>query len=275
MADIKNIRSNELMSEILNSHQSKFSIVIVNYKSLEMTSICLNLIQNAVDVTKVPVWVVDNDSNDASLDYLKSLNWIKLIERKPAGREEGFMAHGRALDMVLESVATDYLLLLHTDTFIYNPAIIDIMLEKIAADSQIAAVGCLEQVNRTRLQTAWRVAIRGAKYYLRRLKVVLGIKTREPRLYYEIYLKSFCTLWNVDIIKRHGMSFAMVERIPGYELQDQLPKLGYKFVTIPPREMFSYLDHVESGTVSMIKGFDKNHKRVKNYQAILKKFNQS
>jgi hypothetical protein len=54
-------------------------------------------------------------------------------------------------------------------------------------------------------------------------------------------------------------------------MQDLLPKLGYQFVAIPPREMFSYLDHIEAGTVSMVSALAKNHKRVKNYQAIVKK----
>lgn len=261
------------MSEVCNLSKPKYSIVLVNYKSLEVTSICLDLIKSAVNVSEVPVWVVDNDSNDESTQYLRSLDWIHLVERKPEAPELGFMAHGRALDVVLKQVTTDYLLLLHTDTLIYDPAILDILLDTIAADDKIAAVGCLEQVSRTLPQTMWRVTIRAVKYYLRRLKVVLGIKTREPRLYYEVYLKSFCTLWNVNIIKKHDMSFAMVERIPGYEMQDRLPQLGYRFACIPPREMFRYLDHIEAGTVSMVNGYGQHHKRVKNYQTILKKIN--
>ena len=257
--------------DISKQDQASFSIVLVNYKTLEVTSICLNLIHQAVDVTKVPVWVVDNNSNDASLDYLKTLNWIHLIERKATAPEVGFMAHGRALDMVLERVTTDHLLLMHSDTLIYDAQIIDVMLKKITADSQIAAVGCLEQVNRTQLQTAWRMLSRSIKYYARRFKVAVGIKTRDPRLFYEIYLKSFCALWNVKTIKKYGLSFAMVERIPGYEMQDRLREQGYIFDCIPPHEMFQYLDHIEAGTVSHVNGLGKNHKRVKNYQAILNK----
>lgn len=248
-----------------------FSIALVNYKTLEVTKICLELLNKAVDAMQVPIYVVDNNSNDESLDFLKSLDWIHLIERKSVDPEVGFMAHGRALDLVLEQVSTDYLLLLHTDTLIYDSKIIDILLEKISLSSNIAAVGCLEQVHRTRLATAWRILVRATKYYARRLKVIMGLKTREPRLFYEIYLKSFCTLWRVDSIKKHGLSFAMVERIPGYEIQDQLPKYGYRFVTIPPREMFQYLDHIEAGTVSLVNSLGKNHKRVKNYRAIINK----
>jgi glycosyltransferase involved in cell wall biosynthesis len=248
-----------------------FSIALVNYKTPEVTKLCLELLHKALDVNKVPVWVVDNDSKDDSLVYLKSLDWIKLIERTPVANEHGFMAHGRALDMILERVDTDYLLLLHTDTLIYDAAVIKRMLEQLSKNQKAAAIGCFEQVNRTRLQTMWRVAIRAVKYYFRRLKVALGISTRDPRLFYEVYLKSFCTLWNVGVIRQHQMSFAMVERIPGYEMQDRLRELGYDFLSIPPRQMFKYLDHIEAGTVAHVRGLAKNHKRVKNYQAIMNK----
>ena len=248
-----------------------FSIVLVNYKTPEVTAICLDLLKKAINVVEVPIYVVDNNSNDESLAHLKSLDWIRLIERKAEVPEVGFMAHGRALDLALEQVKTDYLLLLHTDTLIYNPKIIDILLEKISTNNQIAAVGCLEQVNRPAFATAWRVLVRAVKYYTRKAKVALGAKTREPRLFYEIYLKSFCTLWNVNVIRKHDMSFAMVDRIPGYEMQDQLRKLGYQFIAIPPREMFAYLDHIEAGTVAMVSALGQNHKRVKNYQEIVKK----
>ena len=77
------------------------SIALVNYKTPEVTKLCLELLKKAVDVNKVTVWVVDNDSKDESLAYLKSLNWINLIERKPVLNEHGFMAHGRALDLSL------------------------------------------------------------------------------------------------------------------------------------------------------------------------------
>ncbi len=250
---------------------NNLSIVLVNYKTPEVTKICMELLEKAVDTSVVKVWVVDNNSGDESLAYLKSLEWVNLLERKATEPEVGFMAHGRALDMAYEKIDTDYMLLLHTDTLIYNPEIIQILLEKIKTERNIAAVGCFEQVERTRLQTAWRLSSRAVKYYKRRLKRALGLKTRDPRLFYEIYLKSFCTLWDVNIIRKHGLNFAMVERIPGYEIQDQLRTLGYDFIGIAPRKMFKYLDHIEAGTVSLVQGLDANHKRVKNKQAIIQK----
>lgn len=246
-----------------------FSIALVNYKTHEVTSLCLDLLKKALGDNAVPVWVVDNNSADESTEYLKSLDWINLIERKAEAPEKGFMAHGRALDLILERVQTPYLLLMHTDTLIYDVDILRQMLAHMRTGDRVAAVGCLEQVRRTRLETAWRIFIRATKYYYRRAKVALGLDTREPRLFYEIYLKSFCTLWNVDIIRQQALSFAMTERIPGYEMQDRLKAAGYRFVAIPPQHMFEYLDHVEAGTVSLVNGLGKDHKRVKNYQRIM------
>lgn len=249
----------------------RFSIALVNYKSFEVTKICLDLIKKAVNVSETPVWVVDNNSNDESLDYLRSLEWINLIERKPSEKEVGFMAHGRALDLALEKTTTDFILLMHTDTFIYDSSILDILLEKCVADDKIVAVGCMEPVCRSIPHTIVRTAMRSVKYYFRKLKVTLGISTRRPKPHYETHMKSFCALWNVNTIKRHGMTFSMGNEIPGYAMQDQLRKLDYKFVAIPPREMFSYLDHVEKGTASEMAGVRLKQRKADKYQKIIEK----
>lgn len=253
------------------SSNSDFSIALVNYKTLDVTSICLDLLGKAVDVASVPVWVVDNGSNDDSLDFLKTLDWINLIERKPPALEPGFMAHGCALDMILERITTKYLLLLHTDTFIYDPAIFDILLEKCANDDKVVAVGSMEPVLRSLPHTFLRYISRGAKYHFRKCKAVLGLETRRPKLHYETHLKSFCALWNADIIKRHGMTFSMGNRNPGYEMQDRLSDLGYKFIPVSPRVIFKYLDHVDKATASAKDGLRINERRSGKYRNILEK----
>jgi hypothetical protein len=81
--------------------EGSYSIILVNYKSLELTQTCLNLLHEGLRGSDVPIYVVDNDSNDASTDYLRTLDWIQLIERKPwkpargserlsAGREKAY-----------------------------------------------------------------------------------------------------------------------------------------------------------------------------------------
>ncbi|MGZ0713665.1 glycosyltransferase [Pseudomonas palleroniana] len=247
---------------------ASYSIALVNYKTLDLTKTCLKLLQEALRGTNIPVIVVDNHSDDASSEYLRSLDWIELIERKHTGPEAGNIAHGRALDLALARVETDYLFLLHTDTFIYDPAVFAMMLDQCTEKRDVAAVGCLEQLDRGVVRSAWRLASRFCKHYTRRSLLALGARARAPKPYREVHLKSFCTLWNVALIKQRGFHFQMDKRNPGYELQDRMTALGYQVRSVSPRKMFRYLDHIQSGTVSAMGGYGCDHRRVRMYEQL-------
>lgn len=248
--------------------KANYSVVLVNYKSLELTKTCLELLREGLQDTGVPVFVVDNHSDDASCEYLRTLDWINLIERKTATPEAGNIAHGRALDLALDHVETEYLFLLHSDTFIYDPTVFTMMIDQCAGPGEVAAVGCLEQLNRGVARSAWRLVSRFFKHYARRGLLALGLKAKSPKPFRETHLKSFCTLWNVRLIKKHGLHFQMDERNPGYELQDRMAALNYKIVFLSPQKIFRYLDHIQSGTVSAMGGYAKNHRRVKAYNQL-------
>lgn len=255
-----------------------FSIALVNYKTLELTKTCLTLLKQhlddgALDSNRVQVWVVDNNSQDASTEYLRSLDWIHLIERVPEGREKGFAAHGRALDMILEKVQDDYLFLMHTDTFVYEPEIFQELLQRCT--QKMVAVGCLEQLNRGYFRTSWRLFSRFSKHYIRRGKGLLGLNAREPKPWREQYIKSFFALWDVKWMKQHGYTFFMQNRIPTYALQDILETQEKYIHTVSPMWLFKFLDHVEAGTVGLVIGYDDMNRRVKRKMAILKKIHQS
>lgn len=255
-----------------------FSIVMVNYKTPELTKVSLTLLKQhfhngVLDANRHKVWVVDNNSQDASTEYLRSLGWIHLIERVSEGKEEGFAAHGRALDLVLDKVQDDYLFLLHTDTFVYEPEIFGHFLQRCAGKT--VAVGCLEQLNRGYFRTSWRLFSRFLKHYIRRAKRLFGLDAREPKPWREQYIKSFFALWNVKWMKQHGYTFFMQNRIPTYELQDILETQDNNIRTVSPMWLFKFLDHVEAGTVGLVAGYDDMNRRVKRKMAILKKINQS
>lgn len=218
------------------------------------------------------MFVVDNYSNDASSEYLRTLDWIYLIERKSTTPEAGSVAHGKALDLALEQVETEYLFLLHTDTFIYDPAVFSLMLSQCISPQEVAAVGCLEQLNRGMARSAWRLTSRFFKHYTRRSLLALGLNAKTPKPFKEVHLKSFCTLWNARLIKQHGLHFQMDGRNPGYELQDRMAALNYKIGFISPRKIFRYLDHIQSGTVSAMGGYAHNHRRVKMYNHMKGRF---
>lgn len=257
-----------------NEQPMRFSIVLINYKTPEITKICLDLLHQHIDPRQTPVWVVDNYSADESTEYLRTLEWVHLIERTTAEPEQGHIAHGKALDLVLERVNTDYLLLIHTDTFIFDKNVFPMLLNKCVNHPNIAAVGCVEQLNRGLMRTFWRFSSRLFKHYFRRLKIALGLRSREPKPYRELYLKSFCTLWNCKLIKQHGLHFSMDDRVPGYTLQDRMTALGYGVEMISPCKVFSYLDHIQAGTVSAAGGYGATHRRTRMYHNILKRLNK-
>lgn len=253
----------------------RFSIAMVNYKTLELTRTALNFLKShldtgVLDASKVDVWVVDNDSGDESTAYLRSLDWIHLIERPSPGKEQGFAAHGEGLDLVLAAINTDYLFLLHTDTFIYDAQIFIDCLRRMQQQPRLAAIGCLHQLNRGHFRLFWRAFTGFFKYHSRRLKHSLGLPARQARPYIEPYIKSFFALWNAGLMKQLGYRFYMEQEIPGYVLQDKLAAQGYVIERMSPSRLFRYLDHVEAGTVGLVNGYTAQNRRLQRKQTMLK-----
>jgi hypothetical protein len=50
-----------------------------------------------------------------------------------------------------------------------------------------------------------------------------------------------------------------------------MTELGYVVEMLSPRKIFSYLDHMQSGTVAAAGGYGKTHRRTKMYNDILKR----
>jgi len=117
------------------------TILIPNYKTLELTKLCLRLIRKNTDPTLARVIVIDNDSADESLSYLRTLTWIELIERQQISHESPSLSHSRALDLALERVTTPYVLSIHTDTLVRNKEWLPFLLNEITSDARIAGVG--------------------------------------------------------------------------------------------------------------------------------------
>ena len=125
--------------------EKKVSIIVPNFRTLLMTELCLNNLRHYTDLNRAEVIVVDNDSQDESVEYLRHLDWITLLERKTEG-ESGPLMHSRALDLALSEVDSEYVLVMHTDTIVKRPDWLDFLLGKIEAEEGIAAVGSWKSV---------------------------------------------------------------------------------------------------------------------------------
>ena len=116
------------------------TIIVPNYKTYQLTKVCLRLLRKNTDLNHADVIVVDNNSNDESSKYLKSLKWIKFIHRDGIPNEGGPMSHARALDLALKKTKSPYVIVIHTDTLMIHPNWLNILMQPFD-DPAVAGVG--------------------------------------------------------------------------------------------------------------------------------------
>lgn len=223
------------------------TVLIPNYKTEELTKLCLRLIRKHTDTDKIHVIVIDNQSNDASLDYLRSLSWITLIERTPIPNEGAITSHSRALDLGLEQVTTPYVLSIHTDTLISNPLWLDFLLMQIQKRPTIAGVGSWKLESKSLWRKALKKIERKAQlaYYELTGRYAHGIEGVGNNHY---YLRSHCAMYRMDLVRKFNLHFAGGDRVAGKDMHKQLVNAGYEMVFLPSDVLVNYLDHINHAT---------------------------
>ncbi len=95
------------------------SIIIVNYKTKELTKDAVQSVFDKTDGVEYEIIVIDNDSKDASSEYLRNKfgNKIEVIE---AGANLGF---GRANNIGIRKAKGKYIFLLNSDAKLVNNAV--------------------------------------------------------------------------------------------------------------------------------------------------------
>jgi N-acetylglucosaminyl-diphospho-decaprenol L-rhamnosyltransferase len=97
---------------------SRVSIVIVNWKTPELLADCLQSIVADPRSTTFETWVVDNDSQDGSVEMIaQRFPWVKLVANSS---NVGF---ARACNQVIPLATAPYVLLLNPDTLVRDSAI--------------------------------------------------------------------------------------------------------------------------------------------------------
>lgn len=116
------------------------AIVIINYKTPVLVKAVLESLKTEIDVNSMQVIVVDNDSQDDSLNSLgiwvqenHAANWVKLID---AGHNTGFSGGN---NIGIRSVKAKNYLLLNSDTIVRQGAI-SLLLEAAERDSAVGMV---------------------------------------------------------------------------------------------------------------------------------------
>ncbi|MCP4673028.1 MAG: glycosyltransferase family 2 protein, partial [Desulfobacula sp.] len=224
-------------------------------------------IKKHTDLSKIHVIVIDNDSQDESLDYLRSLSWIELIERKTIPNETPSASHSRALDLALAKVTTPYVLSIHTDTLIKHPGWLDAMISQLEKDSNTAGVGSwkLEQSPSIgkRMWKKIEYGIRIAKYTLLGKKKELSlVQSQKESGYYSIsqpdnldftkkeyYLRSHCALYRMDLIKKYNLCFNTKDKTAGHEMHNILVKNNHQMIFLSVPFLSKYMVHLNHATM--------------------------
>ena len=217
------------------------SIILPNYKTPELTRLCLRSLRKYTPHDAIRIIAVDNASGDESLEYLRSLDWIRLIERTDAdidGMAPALM-HTTAMDLALQQVDTPFVLSFHTDTIVYSPDWLDFLLGRISRSDRIAGVG------------SWKLEFMpplkrfGKKIEVieTRAKQLLGLKKPEKR-----FLRSHCALYRTELLKEHTRGFGDGE-CAGKSIHRLLTAAGYTMEFIPPEILIKYMDHLNHATM--------------------------
>lgn len=248
--------------------QPSTTILIPNYKTLALTKLCLRLIRKQTDLNRTKVIVIDNDSQDASLEYLRTVKWIELIERKAIPGESPVQSHARALDMALERVTTPYVLSIHTDSLVKHPEWLNFLINQIEKRPTIAGVGSWKLESKTPLRQFLKSIERNVQllYYKLIGKGDHGLEGVGKNYY---YLRSHCALYRMDIIRQLNLRFGDGDMVAGKEMHKQMVNAGYEMIFLPSDVLIKYLDHINHATTvlnpqlsSRQKSVDKGMRRI-------------
>ena len=114
---------------------SEVTIIIVNYKTKELTIQCINSIYEKTKGVSFDVIVVDNKSDDGSVELIKKqFPNVKIIGNDI---NSGF---GKANNIAIRTAKTKYVFLLNSDTILLNDAV-SIMYDYMEKNSSVGACG--------------------------------------------------------------------------------------------------------------------------------------
>lgn len=226
----------------------KVTILIPNYKTLELTKLCLRLIRKHTDLNQAKIIVIDNDSQDESLDYLRTVKWIDLIERKAIPGETPGLSHSRALDDALARVTTPYVLSIHTDTLVRNKSWLPFLIQQIEKAPNIAGVGSWKLEQKPFLKRLAK-AIEGKMqlaFYRLTGKKDHGLQGIDHN---HFYLRSHCALYRTDLLKKYQLTFSQHNEVAGKGMHRELVNHGHSMIFLSSEQLLKYMDHINHGTV--------------------------
>ena len=216
------------------------SIIIPHYQTQSLARLCLRSIRRYTTRTPYEVIVVDNGSSDGgSLEYLRSVKWIKLIERTEGISDIPGEAHKEALDAGIAAAAGEFLLSFHTDTIPIADGWLAWMVGKMEADKRIGAAGTykLERKKLLKRMEHWFKAM------MRRGEI--------PRLERPC-IRSHCAMYRRGVMEELDLKFINETTVTGQGMHWAIEDGGYQSLLLNVGEMLRYVIHLNHGTMVLL-----------------------
>lgn len=216
------------------------SIIIPHYQTADLARLCLRAIRRWTHDVPYEVIVVDNRSTDGeSLDYLRSVEWIQLIERCD---DVGPVAlgHKEAVDIGFAAARAPYVLAFHTDTIPIRSDWLTWHVAQIERTEATAAVGTYKLELKSPLQSA-----------LKLVEPVFSFRRARPSTCDDApYIRSHCALYRKEALDRLQLRYVDSEgATAGRSVHYGLIEHGYQVSLLDVRETLKRVVHLNHGTM--------------------------
>jgi len=227
----------------------KISICIPHWQVIEYIQPCLRSIRKHSGDEDVELLVIDNGSQDVSLDWLRSLSWIRLIERPEEKHTNWPDNVFTAWDRGLVEARGDYFVTMHSDVFVKSDGWLKPLVRELERSPNVAASGPWKLDIENPLYAAQKRAFGLIRAGLKKLaggNPPVGLRQGH-------YPRDFCAMYRRDVLLEHGLTFRCLYGIRGggYSIARQLWERGYRMGMVPVREMDRAIVHVAHGTAAI------------------------
>jgi GT2 family glycosyltransferase len=243
----------------MTADRPKITICIPHWQVRTYMTACLRSIRRHSAKYDLQVIVVDNGSLDESIDYLRSLSWIQLIERPdetPANWPRNVFT---AWDRGLAQATGEFYVTLHSDVFVKADGWLDPLLRELGRRPAVAAAGAWKLETEHPLYL-WQKRVFG--YAAAKLKTLLG-RRKDVSWKQGHYPRDYCAMYRTELVRRHGATFCPhgEYRGGGHAIARQLIEAGYSMGMVPTREMAAKVFHVAHGTAAVAAEKPLHHQR--------------
>ncbi|MFZ4678620.1 MAG: glycosyltransferase family 2 protein [Flavobacterium sp.] len=232
----------------------ELSVIIVNYNGVKYFKKCLDSLYQNLAGIPFEIIILDNNSNDNSLDYIKTnFPLVKLIESKT---NDGF---GKGNNKAVKQAKGKYLLLINNDTIVLDPLLP--VLDYLKSDEKIGVVG-INMVNgdRNYIPAAGNFPSVSNLFQMKKLLEISDEfkKGSFSKSYYEVdWLGgSFLMLSNSVYHRIGGFDEDYFMYVEDVDFCKKISDIRYKRVFLPNYSYIHFVGFTKTKNPMLIKGYE-------------------